>query len=226
MKAVVLAAGRGSRLRPLTDTLPKPLAVVRGKALIDYSIDGLASSGVSEIAVVIGHLGDKIVTHLEGRKDVNLSFFRQEKVNGTASAVLLCESFLTTDFVMLYGDTYFHGDSVQRIASTAAGGVVGAVRSVAPEKYGCISINAEGSVSGIVEKPEFPLSNLVVMGGYKFPQEIFRHLRTITPSSRGELELPDAVRLSIDSGVRYIVAQIDGSDDVATLQDLDRLNRI
>jgi dTDP-glucose pyrophosphorylase len=224
MKAIILAAGRGTRLRPITDEKPKPLLEIGGKPLIGYSIEGLISCGIRDIAIVVGYLKDQITDYVKRTYDANFVFIEQPSVTGTAAAVLLGADFLTTDFIMLYGDTFLSEGAINKIALSAGDGAVGAVKSLTPEKFGCISVDEHGFVESIIEKPQVARSNLVVMGGYRFPLSVLKYLRLIKPSKRGELELPDAVRLSIESGARYVVARIDGSDDVATLKDLERLN--
>lgn len=226
MKSIILAAGRGTRLKPITDHTPKPLVEVGGKSLIDYSIEGLISCGIRDIAIVVGHLKQKIVDHVNHNYDANFVFIDQPSVTGTAAAVLLAENFLTEDFVMLYGDTFFSKGAIENITFSKGDGTVGAIESMTPEKYGCISIDSYGFVEEIIEKPQTPRSNLVVLGGYRFPLSILSCIHLIKPSLRGELELPDAVKLSIRSGTNYVVARVDGSDDVATLADLERLNNM
>ena len=222
VQAVVLCGGRGRRLRPITDTIPKPLVKVAGREIIRSSIEGLLDIGISDVTFVVKYLAKDVEDFVRNNYEGNFLFVPQIDAEGTGAAILSAKNIVSDEFVMLYGDNIFSNGSIRRLVEAPGDGAVGVSVSLEPERYGCVELNENNTVSGIVEKPRVPATNLVVQGGFRLQPEIMRHLSNISLSARGELEIPDAVNLSIKDGAVYSCAQMDGTIDLASLADIER----
>jgi len=142
MKALILAAGKGERLQPLTDYKPKAMLPVCNKPLIDYQIEMLRKHGIDEVAVVIGHLEKALKEHL------NVKFYRDASISGTASAVYAAKDFIDDEFILLYGDVFFDG-SINELTKTPNSMAVVQVEDVS--RYGEV-IFRDGKLVNIKEK--------------------------------------------------------------------------
>lgn len=194
MKAVILAAGRGERLRPLTDNRPKPLLPVCNRALIDYQLLMLKRYGVDEIAVVVGYHEKLMREHLEG-----YACFR-DAGTGTASALYAARDFLDEDFVVLYGDVFYDG-SLEQLVATRDSMAVCEVKDVSA--FGAVRIE-QGRLVDIVEKGGSG-SGLVNAGMYHLTPDILDIIEHTPQSERGEYELTDSlVEYGRERGVRVV----------------------
>ena len=173
MQCVILAAGKGTRLMPYTKNRPKPLVEVAGKPLIEHVIDSLPTA-VEELIVVIGHMGDQIRHHLSdqiGRRKVN--YVEQKHQNGTARALWLCREHLEGRFLFMFADDIHGSEDISRATTYVRSMLV--ATSPAPEKFGVVLRNADGTLAEIVEKPEHPASNLVSTGVMVLDRGIFNY---------------------------------------------------
>lgn len=186
MKAVILAAGKGERLQPLTDYKPKAMLPICNKPLIDYQIEMLRKHGIDEIAVVVGYLEKTIRDHL--RNDVK--FYRDEKIKGTALAVYAARSFIDDEFILLYGDIFFDG-SIDEIIKTPNSMAVVHVDDVS--RYGEV-IFQDGKLVSIREKSGSG-SGFVNAGIYHFDPSILDFIEKTGESERGEFELTDSIMM-------------------------------
>jgi glucose-1-phosphate thymidylyltransferase len=199
MKAIILAAGQGTRLRPVTLTMPKPLVPVANKRLIEYAIDTICGAGISEIGIVVNNLDSPIVqTFGEGKSlGVHLEYIIQTEQLGLAHAAALCKSFVGDEpFAMFLGDNIFQDKMVDLISgfpdSDADASIV--LTEVAdPSRFG-IAVVEDGQIMRVVEKPTDPPSNLAIVGVYLFRSSIFEAIDRIKPSTRGEYEITDAIQ--------------------------------
>jgi len=210
MKAVILAAGQGTRLRPVTLTMPKPLVPVANQPLIAYAIDMLKHAGLTQIGIVVNDLDSPIVTQLNSGADfgVTLSYIVQHEQKGLAHAIGLCEEFVAGQpFCVFLGDNIFQ-DKMQswlcEFATTSAQVSLALGEVSDPTRFGIAEV-ANGQIVQVVEKPQEPKSNLAIAGVYLFKPSIFEGIRRITPSKRGEYEITDAIQWMITHGheVRY-----------------------
>lgn len=222
MKAGVLAAGKGKRLRPITISRPKPLIPLAGTSLLDYHISALFKSGVTEISVLVGHLHELVENHLLAHNRVKI--FKQKELMGTGDALLNLESSLSGDFILTYADVYFQWNKLDELISAKerADHVVGVARVRDPWNYGVV-LQEDGYLKRIVEKPkrgEEP-SNMVVAGVFLFSQTIFDHLRGINLSPRGEYELTDAITRAAMRGDKVILVDLgDKWTDIGRFEDI------
>jgi glucose-1-phosphate thymidylyltransferase len=229
VKAVVLAAGQGTRLHPLTDDTPKVLVEVDGTPLIEHAFDSLIDVGVNEFVVVVGYKKEQIMERYgDEYRDVPITYAHQREQLGLAHALLTTEPYIDDDFVLMLGDNVFRanlGDVINRQAEERADAafLVEEVPMEEASRYGVCDTNEYGEIVRVVEKPDDPPSNLVMTGFYTFTPAIFHACHLVQPSDRGEYELPDAIDLLIQSGRTIDAIRMDGwRVDVGYPEDRDR----
>jgi len=187
MQTVVLAAGAGTRMRPLTDRRPKPTVPVADRTLVEHVVDGARAAGASRVVVVVGYAADAV---REALADRDVEFAVQERQQGTADAVRAARSALDdAPFAVLNGDVLYDRASLSDLYD--AGPAVGAYRVDDPKNYGVLELD-DDQVRGVVEKPANPASNLVNAGAYVFPAAA-RDWLDVPESDRGEYELTDVL---------------------------------
>ena len=184
MKAVILAAGKGERLRPLTDYKPKVMLPICNKPLLCYHIEALKSCGIDEIAIVTNYLEEKI------REKFDLRFYRDEMVSGTASALLAARDFLDDNFILIYGDVFFDA-SLEEILKNENSMAVFFFEDVS--RYGEVLIE-NGKLAAIREKSGKG-RGFVNAGIYHLDPSIVEFLEKTEMSERGEFELTDSIMM-------------------------------
>jgi glucose-1-phosphate thymidylyltransferase len=208
MKAVILAAGKATRLRPVTLTMPKALVPVANKTLIGYAIDVLKEAGFLDIGIVVNDL-DSPIPHALGKGDsmgVNLEYISQEEQKGLAHAVGLCRPFVGDEpFCVFLGDNIFQDKMrplfAEFLSSRAESSIaLGEVSD--PSRFGIAELNPDSTIARVVEKPKEPKSNLAISGVYLFRSSIFDAIARIQPSWRNELEITDAIQTLVMDGAR------------------------
>ncbi|PHQ38153.1 UTP--glucose-1-phosphate uridylyltransferase [Halorubrum persicum] len=229
MQAVVLAAGKGTRLQPLTDDKPKVLVEVNGTPLIQDVFDNLIDAGATELIVVVGYKAEQIIDRYGDEYDgVPITYTHQREQLGLAHAILQAEPHIDGNFMLMLGDNVFRGnlgDVVNRQQEDRADAafLVEEVPYEEASRYGVLDTNEYGEVVEVVEKPDDPPSNLVMTGFYTFTPAIFHACHLVQPSDRGEYELPDAIDLLIQSGRTIDAIRLDGwRIDVGYPEDRDR----
>ncbi|WP_435346424.1 sugar phosphate nucleotidyltransferase [Haloarchaeobius sp. HRN-SO-5] len=199
MDAIVLAAGKGTRLRPLTEDRPKGLVEVGGKPILEDCLDQLVSLGVDHLVVVVGYEGGQIVDHFgDDHRGCPIDYAVQEERDGVASALLAAEDEVESEsFLVMLGDNVFRAN-LGAVVAAQEGDADGSVlveevpRSEA-SRYGVCRLDADGGIDTLVEKPDDPPSTLVATGMYSFTTAVFDDCRRIEPSDRGEYEISDAI---------------------------------
>lgn len=203
MKAVVLAAGEGVRLQPITSTRPKHLIKVGGKTILGHCLGAVKSCGVDEVLIVVHYMGDAIREFFgDGKRfGLKIDYVEQKDVLGTGDAVSVAEPYVEEDFLLVYGDLLFSTEAVKNVVNLHGEEKPAATMAVVPvenpENYGVVELENEKTVKRIVEKPnrgEAP-TNLANAGIYVFSTEIFEKLKATSKSVRGEFEVTDAVSL-------------------------------
>jgi bifunctional UDP-N-acetylglucosamine pyrophosphorylase/glucosamine-1-phosphate N-acetyltransferase len=216
MKAVVLAAGEGVRLQPITLTRPKHMIKVGGKPLLEHCLNAIKASGINEVLIVIHHVGNVIRDYFgDGKKfGLQVEYLEQKEVLGTGNAVGTVEPYVKDDFLLVYGDLLFSGEAIEKVLNLhkkeKAAAVMAVVPVESPENYGIVELENDEEVMRIVEKPkrdEAP-TNLANAGIYVFSTEIFEKIRKTEASVRGEFEITDAVSLFLKEGKKVLAAEI------------------
>jgi bifunctional UDP-N-acetylglucosamine pyrophosphorylase/glucosamine-1-phosphate N-acetyltransferase len=216
LKAVVLAAGRGERLWPLTEDTPKPLLPVANKSILERTCEALVSAGIRQIILVVGFRSEKIRDRLGKGEAIGseLKYVRQKNAKGTADALGTCRKELRGEdrFLVLYGDDYYDSNVPRAFLATARkneGVTIGAANVQDASRFGKIQ-SKRGFVTEIQEKASRAEPGQVNAGIYLMDESIFPAIMKTKRSIRGELELTDAVRILIKEG-KQVHAQLLGS---------------
>ncbi|MEM2095022.1 MAG: sugar phosphate nucleotidyltransferase [Candidatus Caldarchaeum sp.] len=205
MKAVVLAAGFGKRLRPLTVNRPKHILPLAGKPLVARTVEALVDSGVEEVGVLVGYRSELIADALRKIDQNRVKYIVQKNIAGTGAAVMECRSFLAGQehFLVVYGDltldagalkeflSFFHGAGWDGAVAAVEVGETGAYGVVEARNSHLVRIREKEDVSGPIN------AGVYVLGSY-----VFEALERVGPSPRGEVELTDALNLLASSGRR------------------------
>lgn len=233
MKGIVLAGGTGSRLRPLTYTMPKQMIPVGGIPVLEHAITDMRDAGITEIAVVLGEHGhDAIKGHFDDGSEfgVDITYVYQGEPLGLGHAVGCAEKFVDGEpFVLFLGDDLIQcgiSNLVDRFdPSTYAGSI--AVKPVDdPSRYGIVKPDDDGDVVGMVEKPSDPPSDLAGIGVFVLTPAVFDEIAEVGASWRGEVELSDAIHRLLTRGERFQSHVVDGWwYDVGTPTDVIAANR-
>jgi bifunctional UDP-N-acetylglucosamine pyrophosphorylase/glucosamine-1-phosphate N-acetyltransferase len=203
VKAILLAAGEGLRLRPLTETIPKPLLKVLGEPILKRSIGGLNKHGIEDFVIITNYLEDQIKDYV-GKEfpNLNIEFIRQEEIKGTANALLLAKSKIKEDFLIaVNGDCIYSDSLIQKTVDAARKGIISIGGKFTKEiaKYGAIITDDNGVPLKMIEKPskEEIEEGFANIGIYSLSNEIFSIIelmeKNISLSPRGEYEIPDAI---------------------------------
>ena len=203
MQTVILAAGEGTRMRPLTATVPKPMLPVADRPLCGHTADAAIAAGASELVFVVGYEGDAVREHFgESYRGVPVQYATQAEQLGTAHAVEQALPHVVGDFVVLNGDDLYDEAAIRSLLED--GPALGAYRVDDPRPYGVFSIE-DGRLVDVVEKPDDPPSDRVNVGAYHFPAAAADWLEEVEVSERGEYEITDVVeRLVAERDVRAV----------------------
>jgi len=221
MQCVILAAGKGTRLRPLTENCPKPLVEVGGKTLLDHIVGALPSS-VDELIIVTGYLGHMIEEHcgkeFHGRK---VTYIKQEEQNGTAPALWLCKDLIKGRFLFLFADDIHGADDLARATSFSRAMLVASVPN--PEKFGIVVRKPDGTVDLMIEKPDNAPSNCASTGAMVLDQNIF----DFEPQKevKGEFYLTEVIERYAKE---YPIAVVEENTwiPIANIADVEKANKI
>jgi len=205
MQTVVLAAGEGTRMRPLTDRRPKPALPVGDRPLVAHTLDAAVRAGATKLVLVVGYEADVIRDHVgDAYAGVPVEYAVQGEQRGTADAVRTAVEHLDDGpFAVLNGDALYDEASLSDLFDNRPS--VATYRVDEPSEYGVLEVeNGADRVTGVVEKPSAPPSNLINAGAYVFPPEA-REWLDVPESERGELELTDTLeRACVERDVRPV----------------------
>ncbi len=213
MKALILAGGAGTRLRPITHTRAKQLVPVANKPILFYGIEAMVAAGITEIGVIVGDTRDEVVAALGDGSSfgATISFIPQDQPLGLAHCVRIARDFLgDDDFVMYLGDNLLEQDLAAFVAAfeAARDGAEPPTAQILlkqvpdPHRFGIAVLDDDGHVVELVEKPADPPSDLALVGVYLFTPRVHDAVAAIEPSLRGELEITDAIQWLLDQGER------------------------
>jgi glucose-1-phosphate thymidylyltransferase len=232
MKALILAGGTGTRLRPFTYTMPKQLIPVANKPVLEHVLGNVRHLGVTEAGIIVNCWAPEIVAQLGdgSRFGIQLTYIPQDKPRGLAHTVLIAHDFIgTDDFVMYLGDSILADNltkSHEEFAARRPAAHVVVTKVTDPRAFGVVEIDRDGAVLRLTEKPQDPRSDLVLTGVYFFTSAIHRAVTAIRPGARGELEITDAIQWLLTEGEEVTASQYDGFyGDVGQVKDVLECNR-
>lgn len=233
MKALVLAGGSGTRLRPITHTSAKQLVPVANKPVLFYGLEAIAAAGITDLGIVVGDTHAEIEASIGDGSAFGLqvTYLRQQAPLGLAHAVLIAREYLgDDDFVMYLGDNFILGgidDIVATYARRRPDAQIMLTQVRDPGQFGVAELDGSGRVIGLVEKPEQPKSDLALVGVYLFSPAIHDAVKELKPSWRGELEITDAIQWLISRNYRVDSAVITGYwKDTGNVSDMLEVNRL
>ncbi|MBI1743111.1 glucose-1-phosphate thymidylyltransferase [Candidatus Acetothermia bacterium] len=234
MKAIILCAGEGTRLRPLTYTGAKHLIPVANRPIITYSIEMIKEAGITDLGIIVSpHRREEFRQALSDGSElgVKIEYIPQEKPQGLAHAIACAQDFVKQDpFIVCLGDNLLENgiaNLVQEFSQSKANGMILLTEVEDPRAFGVARLE-KGVIKQVIEKPKDPPSNLAIIGIYLFDKHIFEAIKEIKPSWRGELEVTDAIQKLIDKGYRVLphVVQKGWWKDVGKPEDILHANRL
>ena len=208
MKGIILAAGKGTRLYPMTRPVCKPLLPVYDKPLIYYSVSVLMEAGIRDILVIVPPCEDHVFQALLGdgsQWGISITYAVQLVPRGIADAMLVGAEFVCQDSVCLVlGDNIFYQEGFGAVLKQAVahnhGATVFGYYVDDPERFGIVEFDDNGKVISVEEKPRHPKSNYCITGLYFYDNRVVEYAKQVKPSARGELEIPDLNRMYLEDG--------------------------
>jgi len=232
---VILAAGKGTRMRPFSERWPKPILPVLDKPLMAYQLEMMAGMGIRDVVVVIGHLGHEVVRVLGDGSDygVSIKYVEQEEMLGIAHAVSRLENYVDRSFFLFLGDIFFVTENLSEMKTRFEAGKLGGVLACkrepdleAMKRNFAVMADGDRVVSRVVEKPRHPRTDLKGCGIYLFDQSFFDAVRrTPRTALRNEYEITDSIQIFLDDGYPVEAAEVVKADmNVSYPSDLLELN--
>jgi len=196
MKCVILAAGEGKRMHPLTFTRPKVMLPIASKPILEWNLKNVINAGIKEYIFVIGYKSEMVRNYFrDGKKwDVKINYVNQGQALGTAHAIGMVEKFVD-DFIVLCGDTIFEKQDIKNMIKNKAS--LGLFKLENPEEYGIVETKGK-KVIQIYEKMQNPFSKIINAGVYHFDKTIFDFIKKTEKSPRGEFEITDSINKMIN----------------------------
>ena len=230
MKVIIPVAGAGTKLRPHTYTQPKALIPVAGKPILDFIVDQLLELGLNDFIFVVGYLGEKIKDHVEDRyPQINADFAIQTDRSGVGHAIWSAKEFIDMDeeALIFLGDTIVQANIEQMIKNESSALAIKKVDD--PRKFGVVEFDNSGKITGVVEKPRFPKSNMALVGVYKIHETkvLFDCLEEMVKGGvkeDEEIHLTDALMKMIDQGVKFQDFKADNWYDCGNMEILLETN--
>jgi len=229
VQVIIPLAGKGTRLRPLTHLVPKPLIKVAGRPVMDWVMDRLEGLDVEELIFITGHLKEQVEAYARKRYPIPSRFIEQKVQDGTAGAVNLARPAVHGPVMIIFVDTVFDAD-LSVVKGSADDGIIWAKEVEDYQRFGVVVTDAKGYMTKIVEKPKQPISKLANIGLYwiKAVDQMWRGIDHVlaAPQNKGEWFLTDAFQWMIERGARIRTAEVDGWYDCGTVATTLETNRI
>ncbi|MBX3173505.1 MAG: NTP transferase domain-containing protein [Gemmatimonadaceae bacterium] len=230
MKVIIPLAGKGTRLRPHTHTVPKPMLKVAGKPVMDYVMDDVAKLGnVEQVVYITGHLKEKVEAHAKSAYKFPGVFVEQKVQDGTAGALELARPYADQPVLIIFVDTIFDAD-LSVINTSDDDGIIWTKEVEDYQRFGVVVTDANGHMTKIVEKPSTPISKRANIGLYyiknwKLLYDGIAHTLK-QPANKGEWYLTEAFQYMIDHGAKIRVIDVEGWYDAGKLDTLLDTNRV
>jgi glucose-1-phosphate thymidylyltransferase len=229
MKVIIPLAGKGTRLRPHTHVVPKPMLKVAGRPVMSYVMDDVQRLGnVEQVVYITGHLKDKVEAYARATYDIPSVFIEQAVQDGTAGAVALAKPYVDQPVMIIFVDTIFDAD-LDIVKDSTDDGIIWTKEVEDYQRFGVVVTDANGHMTKIVEKPKEPISKRANIGLYyirnwQLLYEGIDHVLTTAPN-KGEWYLTDAFQYMIDHGAKIRVVDVEGWYDAGQLETLLDTNR-
>jgi glucose-1-phosphate thymidylyltransferase len=229
VQVIIPLAGKGTRLRPHTHLVPKPMLKVAGRPVIDWVMDTLKPLDVSELIFITGHLKEQVEAYSANRYGIPCRYIEQTVQDGTAGAVNLARPYVKGPVLIVFVDTVFEAD-LTLIKRTDADGIIWAKEVEDYQRFGVVVTDKDGFMTKIVEKPATPISKLANIGLY-YIRDVASLWNGIShvlaaPANKGEYYLTDAFQWMIEQGRRILAAEVGGWYDCGKLDTLLETNEI
>ncbi|HEX3962314.1 MAG TPA: glucose-1-phosphate thymidylyltransferase [Trebonia sp.] len=232
VKALVLAGGSGTRLRPITHTSAKQLVPVANKPVLFYGLEAIRDAGITEVGLVVGETAPAIQAAVGSGQafGLDVTYIRQSAPLGLAHAVLEAREFLgEDDFVMYLGDNFIVGgitELVEEFHALRPDSHIMLTRVADPREFGVAELDDTGELVGLEEKPRQPKSDLALVGVYLFTSAVHEAVAVLKPSRRGELEITEAIQWLVQHGRKVTSTIISGYwKDTGNVTDMLEVNR-
>jgi glucose-1-phosphate thymidylyltransferase len=220
VQVIIPLAGKGTRLRPHTYLVPKPLLKVAGRPVMDWVMDRLEGLDVEELIFITGHLKEQVERYARARYPVPSRFVEQQVQDGTAGAINLARPFVRGPVMIIFVDTVFDAD-LSIVKASRDDGVIWAKEVEDYQRFGVVVTDAKGYMTKIVEKPREPISKLANIGLYyvRAVDEMWAGIADVLakPKNKGEWYLTDAFQWMIERGARIRTAEVSGWYDCGTV---------
>ena len=229
MKVIIPLAGKGTRLRPHTHTVPKPMLKVAGKPVMDYVMEDVARlKGVEQVVYITGHLKETVEKHARATYAIPGVYVEQKVQDGTAGAVELARAHVDQPVLIIFVDTIFDAD-LSIVETSTDDGIIWTKEVEDYQRFGVVVTDANGHMTQIVEKPSTPISKRANIGLYyiKNWQLLYEGIAHVLkqPANKGEFYLTDAFQYMIDKGAKIRVVDVEGWYDAGKLDTLLETNR-
>jgi glucose-1-phosphate thymidylyltransferase len=228
MKVIIPLAGKGTRLRPHTHLVPKPMMKVAGKPVMSYVLDELKKLGnVEQVIYITGHLKEKVEEYARQEMKVDSVFIEQKVQDGTAGAIALAKDYVDQPVLIIFVDTIFDAD-LTKVKTVDADGIIWVKEVEDYQRFGVVVTDKDGNMTKIVEKPKTPISKRANIGLYyiKNWKLLFEGIDHVLnqPKNQGEYFLTDAFQYMIDKGAKIRVIDVEGWYDAGKIETMLETN--
>jgi glucose-1-phosphate thymidylyltransferase len=229
MQVIIPLAGKGTRLRPHTHLVPKPLLKVAGRPVMDWVMDRLQGLDITELIFITGHLKEQVQEFARTRYRIPSRYIEQKVQDGTAGAINLARPYVKGPVLIIFVDTVFEAD-LTLVNRADADGIIWAKEVEDYQRFGVVVTDANGYMTRIVEKPSTPISKLANIGLYyiRAIDSLWQGIDHVlaSPANKGEWYLTDAFQWMIEQGKRILTAEVGGWYDCGKLDTLLETNEI
>ena len=222
MQAVILAAGLGTRMHPITKEIPKPLIPINGKPFLSHLIENMQEAGFDEFVVVASYKLDMIKSFVE-EQGFNAQIVDQKEVLGTGHAIASAQKAVDGNFVAVMSDNLYSPIDIKKFNNNDDFNYVGGFVHENPQNYGNLLCTEDMFLKEIVEKPVEKVSDWINTGIYKFTPEIFDAIKEVKKSSRGEYEITDAITALCNQNKFKIIKLEDYWIDMGFPKDIEKV---
>lgn len=207
-QAVIMCAGKGTRLAPLTDEIPKVLIEINGKTLLEYKLE-ILNNLVEEVILVVGYKKEKVIERFKDNyKNLKITYCFQEKQIGTGNAIEITKDLILDKFLILNGDDIYSDEDIKKLCNEELAMLGKNINIEDSEKFGMIKLDENNNFIEIIEKPKTYVSNLANINCFLLDKTIFE--KKLSPSIRGEYELTDYLNFLVEKNKKIKVITTQG----------------